>query len=31
MLGSMANHPERFLPKEYAVSEELLSYGEDID
>lgn len=31
MLGSMANHPERFLPKEYVVSEELLSFGEDID
>lgn len=30
MLGSMADNPERFLPKGYKVSEELLSYGGDI-
>ena len=31
MLGSMANNPERFLPKGYKISEELLSYGDDTD
>ncbi len=27
MLGGMANHPERFLPKDFQISDELSIYG----
>ncbi len=29
MLGGMANHPERFLPKDFQISDELSIYGID--
>ena len=31
MLGGMADHPERFLPKDHRVSDDLLAYGLDDD
>lgn len=31
MLGSMANHPENFIPKGYRISDEIFTYESDTD